>query len=458
MSKKIIAIILVFAFAAGIVPQTFVSADDNDNIIEYAVEGGVIYFDPTTGMITGSPRFGGIPNLVIPDQIDGVPVAGIGKHAFSFGSVAGILVVPEGIVEIETEGILFNWELEAVYLPRSLVKIGEMGVGYEVVMVPHPEFGAAPSNERQIHEGLILYVWKDSKAHDYAVANGLTFVLRDEEDEGDEEEEGEPADPVLQTAIPGEDGELAAYVTEVGVKFDFTKSASKFGYRIYRSTKAGVEGISISDFPVTVGQFVDVNVSSHRTYYYTVRRVIAEAGYDLGKVEIIPEVLGDPSGQIVLTTGKIIDPWRPEDSSLEEYHKNYLLMKIGEPYMQFNGKLVEIDPGRGTTPLIVRERTLVPIRAIIESMGGEVGWDGETQEVTLVAGELAAMDFAVVMTIGKLAITANGEGKTVDVAPQVINERTMLPLRFVSENVGAEIAWIGSTSEIIVVFYTKIPL
>jgi hypothetical protein len=42
-------------------------------------------------------------------------------------------------------------------------------------------------------------------------------------------------------------------------------------------------------------------------------------------------------------------------------------------------------------------------------------------------------------------------------APQIINERTMLPLRFVSENVGAEIAWVGSTKEIIVVFYTKIP-
>ena len=39
-----------------------------------------------------------------------------------------------------------------------------------------------------------------------------------------------------------------------------------------------------------------------------------------------------------------------------------------------------------------------------------------------------------------------------DVAPQSINDRTMLPVRFVAENIGCQIAWIGSTQEVIIVF------
>ena len=50
------------------------------------------------------------------------------------------------------------------------------------------------------------------------------------------------------------------------------------------------------------------------------------------------------------------------------------------------------------------------------------------------------------MTLGKTAYTLNGETKTMDVAPIIRNERTMLPVRYVAEALGAEIAWDGATS------------
>ena len=259
----------------------------------------------------------------------------------------------------------------------------------------------------------------------------------------------------LTTSIPGEPtAKLTALVTEVGVKFDFTSATSKFGYRIYRSTDPSAEGISITDFPITGTKFVDVNVDPNVTYYYTIRKVISEADFDRVKVEIIPEVLGEPSEQIVLNSGDIIDPPIIDDG--QKHTKNFLLMKVGEPNMLFNEELREIDPGRGTVPQIVNARTLIPIRAIIDCMGGNVGWNDDLRQVSLTYGELSAMDFDVTMTIGDCDFVANGENKTMDVAPQIINSRTMLPIRFVSENVGAEIAWIGSTSEIIVVFYTRV--
>jgi len=46
-----------------------------------------------------------------------------------------------------------------------------------------------------------------------------------------------------------------------------------------------------------------------------------------------------------------------------------IILQIGNPMMTVNGKEQEIDPGRGTVPMIVNDRTLVPVRAIIEAMG-----------------------------------------------------------------------------------------
>ena len=50
-------------------------------------------------------------------------------------------------------------------------------------------------------------------------------------------------------------------------------------------------------------------------------------------------------------------------------------MKIGEPVMTVNDVKKEIDPGRSTTPVIINERILVPIRALIEEMGRAIAWE-----------------------------------------------------------------------------------
>ena len=259
------------------------------------------------------------------------------------------------------------------------------------------------------------------------------------------------AEDDYRVAIPGEsNGYLYALVTEVGIKFDWTPNSSNFGYRIYRAESPGDEGISISDFPLKEGQFVDVSIMPNTDYYYTICRVDAEAGFDRATMTIIPESLGERSSEIVLNSeDMIIMPIPTEDTV-----KNFIMMKIGEPTMLFNEVKVEIDPGRGTAPLIDTGRTLVPIRAIIEAMGGIVLWEDSTQSITLISGDTAVLDFSVEMAIDSHSLIANGVNKTMDTAPKTINERTMLPLRFVSENVGSEIAWIGSTQEIIIVFYT----
>lgn len=59
---------------------------------------------------------------------------------------------------------------------------------------------------------------------------------------------------------------------------------------------------------------------------------------------------------------------------------------------------------------------------------------------------ISASQTELKMTLGRTDYTVNGEKKTMDVAPIIRNERTMLPVRYVAEALGAEITWDGATS------------
>ena len=113
-----------------------------------------------------------------------------------------------------------------------------------------------------------------------------------------------------------------------------------------------------------------------------------------------------------------------------------MTMQIDNPVMTVNGTQQEIDPGRGTAPVIVNERTLVPIRAIIEAMGGTVEWNGDTQTASLTYG-----DDEIRLTIDSATAYLNDTANTLDTAPAIINERTMLPIRFIAESFRFSVDW-----------------
>ena len=261
-------------------------------------------------------------------------------------------------------------------------------------------------------------------------------------------------------SIPGKlNGiQLTAIMTEVGTKFDWTPIKDNvWGYRIYRSEIQGVEGISITDFPiVNVNQYVDVNVDSNKMYYYTIREVLAEASFDQVKVEIIDEILGGTSEELAIKTYLILDPELPpnvdgtEGPPLppEPPSKSFILMEIDNKIMQVDDETFEIDPGRDTVPLNLKGRVMVPVRCVAETVGGIVGWEDSEKKVTIDAN-----GHNVIMWLNQKGIIVDGENATVDVVPQSINDRTMLPVRFVAENIGCQITWIGSKQQIIIVFY-----
>ena len=128
-------------------------------------------------------------------------------------------------------------------------------------------------------------------------------------------------------------------------------------------------------------------------------------------------------------------------------YKHFIMLKLESPKMSIDGVDQEVDPGRGTAPVVIAGRTMVPIRAVVEAMGGTVGWDGGTQKITL-----KARGNTVEMWMGKTDITVNGASKKMDVAPASKNNRTFVPVRFAAENLNCKVDWINSTKEAVIVY------
>jgi hypothetical protein len=121
-------------------------------------------------------------------------------------------------------------------------------------------------------------------------------------------------------------------------------------------------------------------------------------------------------------------------------------MAIGSSKMLVNGVMQDIDPGYQTMPAIVNCRTMVPIGAIIKALGGSIDWSAPDQKVTITMNNTS-----IVLTIGNREATVNGVKKTLDNSPFITDTgRTMVPLRFVAENIGYSVKW-DSANKIITI-------
>ena len=106
-----------------------------------------------------------------------------------------------------------------------------------------------------------------------------------------------------------------------------------------------------------------------------------------------------------------------------------------------NDSLIKFDQ----PPVIKDDRTLVPLRAIFEALGATVDWDGETQTVTSVRG-----DKEVKLSIGSNVLYVNSQAVELDVPAQLINDRTMVPVRAVAESFDCFVDWDGEQKTVII--------
>ena len=102
------------------------------------------------------------------------------------------------------------------------------------------------------------------------------------------------------------------------------------------------------------------------------------------------------------------------------------------PYVVLNNKILGFD----VPPIIEDGSTLVPMRFLFEQMGADVEWDSETQTATA-----TIENKAVTFSIDNVNARINNKPAKMDVPARLVNGKTMVPLRFLSENMGYDVDW-----------------
>ncbi len=106
-----------------------------------------------------------------------------------------------------------------------------------------------------------------------------------------------------------------------------------------------------------------------------------------------------------------------------------------------DGKVQNYD----VMPVNVSGRVLVPMRGIFEALGAEITWRDDIRTVTATKGKKE-----VIVTIDSLNARIDGQPVKMDVAPAIIEDRTMVPVRFVSEAMGEDVSWDDATKTVII--------
>ncbi|HYF96356.1 MAG TPA: stalk domain-containing protein [Symbiobacteriaceae bacterium] len=110
--------------------------------------------------------------------------------------------------------------------------------------------------------------------------------------------------------------------------------------------------------------------------------------------------------------------------------------------VKLNGRYIDFDQ----PPVILDNRTLVPARAILEALGAEIAWDGATETVTAVRG-----GSVLKLQIGNPVPTLDGKPlKALDVPARILGGRTLVPVRFVSENYHMDVKWEPETQTVVI--------
>ena len=105
----------------------------------------------------------------------------------------------------------------------------------------------------------------------------------------------------------------------------------------------------------------------------------------------------------------------------------------------YNGELIDFD----VAPIMENDRTLIPLRGLFEKMGAAVEWDGQNQTAIVTKD-----DMVLSVKIDHYGAKVDDSCKYMDVPARLVESRTMIPLRFLSEELGYTVIWNGHNNTI----------
>lgn len=250
----------------------------------------------------------------------------------------------------------------------------------------------------------------------------------------------------------------------------FMRSADRnSGFQLWTGTNGYLYGVYPENdkwYKVTCA--IDVDTAEYKIYIQDnnglllreVNNFSLPAGYDYsyGLSEIYTRFTGtSDTGDCIYTdnllcyksTPELLDAKiRMEDSAAKEnmtFYSDELCNKLSEstvlyinnPYGYVGNRFRKIDSENiSVTPVIINDRTYIPVRFVSESLGSEVSWDGTKNRVTITLGNRI-----VQMSIGSKKITVDGNDKTIDSPVMVKNDRTLVPIRVIAEAFDKTVTW-----------------
>ncbi|GAB6179367.1 hypothetical protein JCM14036_06860 [Desulfotomaculum defluvii] len=150
---------------------------------------------------------------------------------------------------------------------------------------------------------------------------------------------------------------------------------------------------------------------------------------DLGAVQAVGLDGGGSSEMWV--KGKIVNS--PSDKKERPLANGLMIIQQMPVYIDYQRLYLDV------APVLENGRTLVPMRKIFERLGADINWNADTKTVTATKG-----DVQIELTLGKSTAVVNGKTLKLDVPAKVVGDRTMVPMRFVGETLGAKVDYVTS--------------
>ncbi|MGI5882945.1 MAG: fibronectin type III domain-containing protein [Dethiobacteria bacterium] len=227
------------------------------------------------------------------------------------------------------------------------------------------------------------------------------------------------AEATVSAGVPAAPTKLLATVVS-GDKIMLTwvdNSHNETGFKIERKTSGGGY-TQIATVGANTTVYANTGISAGTSYNYRVRayNAVGNSAYS------------NEAGMVT----------RAED-------KKNIVLNIGKTDYYVNNQRKTMD----AAPIISEDRTFLPIRYVAEAIGAVVDWDASLKKTTITLNGKA-----MELLIGSNSARVDGKVKTIDpdnpnVKPIMVPPgRTMLPLRFVSENLGCKVDWDSASQQI----------
>jgi len=263
---------------------------------------------------------------------------------------------------------------------------------------------------------------------------------------------------------------LSDYVKNKGLNiWVLYGGASRFGARMENGVHyASLPGVSAKEPSVAI-----FNVTGGNVYYKVVpvvEKIVSETPAVKQGVAANLKVYGiSPAGQKMLLSYPYAVDWTIPNGrgSIDSRSLAFTAAKSGtlnltvktagisssfslsvvDMTVKVNGKEISFPDQQ---PYINKDqRTMVPVRFISESLGGTVGWNQNTKTVSIKGKNKSdGSVLEVSLKIGENKATVNGKAVVFDTKAESTNGRTMVPLRFVSEVLGAKVEWDQNTKTV----------